>query len=973
MNRERICSRSPGRGAARLFAALFAAVPAVSAAGEGIQPEPGPPRPRYWQSTEAEDYRIKRKEVFEFAKKPAIERDGDRVTIRFASKDFCDATVVVEKKDGTILRHLASGVLGPRAPEPFQPDSLEQTVIWDGKDDLGKYVDALDDVHVRVSLGLKARFEKTLFWHPKKELGRGAHLHMAAQPEGVYVYTGGGVETIRLFGHDGRYIRTVYPFPADKVKDVKGLGWNTFADGWKSPAHIGYTCASFLPSGAGEVHASWGTAARSMAVGAGRIVLPPCVETKSPDNRFARLSTDGRPLECSLYGPPLNTDGFFPLSMAFSPDGQWLYMAGFVKLGSPLAIAGSLGSVSWRHGVCRMRFDSDEPPQLWLGDWEKFGKDGKSFDHPAGVAVDAQGRVYVADNHNDRVQIFSPDGKLLRSIPVNGPAVLQIHHKTQELYVFSWNVSVFWHVPPSTKPHPVGVSPRLRVFKPFESDQPSLTVPLPLHADNIRSLYYQNIHSEPIPFRAMLNSYADPPEIWMVTGWAKANFYNPQDRESAISNWLNENIQRYRIEDGKLKLVASWNEEVEAAVKKWKHSDMGMQRLLTDPRDGTLYVMDSTYKYASSLVRIRPDSGEVDIVPMPYTFEDAAIDWEGHVLLRWDRAIGRFALDSLREVPFDYGEEIRRVCGFNNYKDGGSLISGLVLPGNRASCGYDCGMGVNARGEIAVSACNSAVAESRDGPVYPGMPRYVPQIFPGRVRYHEIHIFDRHGKPVGMDIVGRGAPPGHGVSIDQKGDVYFLTTQSRLYDGRAFFPETGTAIKFKRGKGRFIAAGSTGPSIPLPDDQRPNVSPQLLTAGGRGSAFWVEDAEWMFPGVGRGRNLNCYCWNARFTVDAFGRSFLPQFIRCQVAVLDTNGNLIMQIGRYGNVDDGEPLVEDQRFRTEKPRSIGGDEVALMYANYTGTHHDRRLFIADAGNGRILSVRLDYHASERVPVRAAKGP
>ena len=48
-----------------------------------------------------------------------------------------------------------------------------------------------------------------------------------------------------------------------------------------------------------------------------------------------------------------------------------------------------------------------------------------------------------------------------------------------------------------------------------------------------------------------------------------------------------------------------------------------------------------------------------------------------------------------------------------------------------------------------------------------------------------------------------------------------------------------------------------------------------------------------------------------------------------------------------------------------PRSIGGDEVALMYACYVATHTDRRLFIADAGNARIVSVKLGYHTEERV--------
>ena len=52
----------------------------------------------------------------------------------------------------------------------------------------------------------------------------------------------------------------------------------------------------------------------------------------------------------------------------------------------------------------------------------------------------------------------------------------------------------------------------------------------------------------------------------------------------------------------------------------------------------------------------------------------------------------------------------------------------------------------------------------------------------------------------------------------------------------------------------------------------------------------------------------------------------------------------------------------------KPRPLGGDEVGLFHACYVGADTDRRLFIADAGNGRILSVKLGYRASATVPLK-----
>ena len=59
---------------------------------------------------------------------------------------------------------------------------------------------------------------------------------------------------------------------------------------------------------------------------------------------------------------------------------------------------------------------------------------------------------------------------------------------------------------------------------------------------------------------------------------------------------------------------------------------------------------------------------------------------------------------------------------------------------------------------------------------------------------------------------------------------------------------------------------------------------------------------------------------------------------------------------------------DLRGGPPHPRSIGGDEVALFLACYVATHTDHRLFIADAGNARIVCVKLGYHATAKVPLR-----
>ena len=148
------------------------------------------------------------------------------------------------------MRHLASGVLGANAPAPFQKNSLEQTLVWDGKNDKGDYIDDKESLTIRVSLGLKPSFERNLFWEPKRRHGRDAPLFQVSA-EGVYVYEGGdGRDYVRLFNHEGGYVRTLYPFAADKIDNVKGLKRVAYPqDGLTLPVKPTFLQQTFLTCG----------------------------------------------------------------------------------------------------------------------------------------------------------------------------------------------------------------------------------------------------------------------------------------------------------------------------------------------------------------------------------------------------------------------------------------------------------------------------------------------------------------------------------------------------------------------------------------------------------------------------------------------------------------------------------------------------------------------------------------------------
>ncbi|MFW6159023.1 MAG: hypothetical protein ACOC8E_06660, partial [Planctomycetota bacterium] len=212
-------------------------------------------------ASDLDEFEVKRQGPFEFAEKPRVTRDGDTVTITFATKAHCDATVAIESSSASsggaakIIRHLASGVLGPKAPPPFRKNSLTQEIVWDGKDDQGVYVDDKEACVVRVSLGLRPRFERTLFWSPYKRLARNKRPLISATPDGVFVFEGEGCDLLHRYDHRGNYVRIVYPFPADKLDDTVGLKWARFPqDGRKLPLKNGLVQATLLTSGKNIYH-----------------------------------------------------------------------------------------------------------------------------------------------------------------------------------------------------------------------------------------------------------------------------------------------------------------------------------------------------------------------------------------------------------------------------------------------------------------------------------------------------------------------------------------------------------------------------------------------------------------------------------------------------------------------------------------------------------------------------------------------
>lgn len=925
-------------------------------------------------SSDADEIKVKRKEVFEFTEKPKVTREGDLITITFAAKDYCDVTVAIEDSNNKIIRHLASGVLGSNAPIQFQKSSLSQKIIWDGKDDQGKLTDNKNELTVRVSLGLKPVFEKNLYWSPYKRISQAAPIIKACE-EGVLVFESAGIDTLKLYDHDGKYIRTVYPFPSTKLEGIKSLDWKDFPHGERLPWKQSLYQQTFLTSGD---NCSWydqggrsGTAATGMAVLGKRIALG--------YYHLNRLNTDGSSgnllggkTSSGIPGANNTETRIGPTSMAISPDQKWVYLAGY-----SYRFARNFDT---HNGVQRIPFDDAGDATLFVGTLGSKntralgeGSEPGQFKNATSVDCDGQGRVYVADYMNDRIQIFSPDAKFLKEIKTNKPGIVRVNRTTGEIHVFSWAIPS--HLLLKASPAIKFQSEYAR-FGSFDnpSELARMSLPIPLFSGNYGT-YIGLPH--PLFYTAEIDFWAKEPTIWFGRDCRN-------DIEMGIhpgnggqtTSWDACGIKILREKNGKLEVIRDFGVETVKEVVRAKPPSNAVQHLYVNPVDGKIYLAEAdsapTTKASMAWLEIDPETAKIKSIDLPFNPIDAAFDLNGLVYIRNTDWVVRYDPKTWKEIPFDYGEESNAVG-----RDGGiggrstPVISGIHMPSKSPVCYHQGGINVSPKGHIIASCAYRFEGISGAGGTGENIQfdrkilaaqgkGYEPPMFPGRSSSSTtpcIHVWDKHGKILYEDAVP-GIGQVDGVGMDINDDIYFMHTLTRNVDGKPYFNKMSeTVMKVKPGKCRFYSSNPSVP-VPLPIGEHPKTPQQLNGA-------WAKDAEWFYPGVGyAGFNGNhagggCACWFPRFALDLFARSIAPETQQYSVAVLDTAGNLILRIGKYGNVDNAGPgsLIP-----------FGGDEVSLFHPLYVGTHTDRRIYISDVGNGRLLSVKLNYYVNEKVALK-----
>jgi DNA-binding beta-propeller fold protein YncE len=112
----------------------------------------------------------------------------------------------------------------------------------------------------------------------------------------------------------------------------------------------------------------------------------------------------------------------------FTPEGRLLLTIGEADRPAPLqsgrpfnrpthlAISPTTGDLFISDGYGNSRVHKYDPAGRYLLSWGEPGTDPGCFNLPHNIATDAEGRVYVADRENHRVQVFDGEGRYLGQV-----------------------------------------------------------------------------------------------------------------------------------------------------------------------------------------------------------------------------------------------------------------------------------------------------------------------------------------------------------------------------------------------------------------------------------------------------------------------------------------------------------------------------------------------------------------------------
>jgi sugar lactone lactonase YvrE len=839
-----------------------------------------------------------------FTTKPSARKAGDKTVISFAASAPTDAEVAILGADGKVVRHLAAGMLGAKAPEPFKP-GLSQSLEWDGLGDDGKEVRG---AKVRVRLGMTPRLDRIIGWSGQQ---LGGIRGLTTGPDGtLYVLHGSLLLAhrdhfmITAFDRDGKYLHQVLPGPAN-LPPEKRKGW-----------------PRVTPEGGPEMPVIWHLLPRTtypgvilskrtfaVVTGDGRYVAPLALRgDKNADLRGGRslmiLGTDGSVPE-SLLGPEIcpREDGGGFGHIALSPDEKYVYATGLVSTGR---------KAKGPHNVVyRLALDGSEKSRIFIGG-ELYAKgEGKeALNDPQGIDVDAEGNVYVADHGKDRIAVFKPDGKYLDEIPATRPDVVRVSRKTGAVYV----TQIKPHKRPITDAH---------WYTPAHNWWAEKVVKIGgLKDKSVKASWDNTLRSSHGGGGFMALDESGEGTILWVSGMQYGG--GP--------------VMKFADTGGELKLLGA---PISDLAKQEKQVGVGYVADVSVLGDRVLSRHPAMGSMDPSSLAFNPDTGEPAGLFTPFKadgktkenvwsllYGDAAAGADGrmyyharsHVVRRYDAAGKRLPYHQPKK-----DEEGKSDDGF---------LSGLWHGHTRGA-----GLFIDRAGTV-----------------------YIPAGVGNRkLEDMKVKVIGADGKVLNDCAVHVQNSRMGGIAVDSRGNVY-LGAQCAPKDSRIpeWFagklppdsPAHHPSIDYKNYATLFKFPPTGGAIVLDPNGEWNCVAQYAHKSASVKNAIWTRRIGYVGS---HGKELGCHCETTRFDLDGYDRVFAPDLFRFRVYCLDSAGNEIAGFGGYGNMDsrgEGSPVPVPE-IPWAWPLSVecaGG-----------------KIYVADVINKRVVAVRFEHAAEETAGV------
>jgi hypothetical protein len=399
-----------------------------------------------------------------FTEQPSIQYNSAAVgwNIRFAVSEYTDVEVTILKTaDSSIVRRLVVGKLGANPPSPLTANSLIQTILWDGRDELGDTVDAALPLSVRVRAGMSVVLDKILDHNPYYFT---SILGISKDDNGnIFIYGGYGMGsnyTLRQFDANGNYLRTALPFAAG-LDTGSVFGWgvnlkqdNTYCLKYQSGYNSWLSSLGFSPVALGDAFLKLFTIDNKAFFTRG--------------NNFFLVGADGsigHGGELPFITSPATAPNCGPQFYTKSPDGNTIYISGAYTSES----GGGLDRTGfWQDGrVFRMNMQTgvvqpwhafipiDSIPDLGAQKAQRYATIGPTWEAEwyapmrwaaiHGIAFDDSGHVLICDRMRQEVGIYdTATFAKVGAISVSDPHMVEVNKKTGEIYVLSGRLTGYW-------------------------------------------------------------------------------------------------------------------------------------------------------------------------------------------------------------------------------------------------------------------------------------------------------------------------------------------------------------------------------------------------------------------------------------------------------------------------------------------------------------------------------------------------